>query len=229
MEDGDLPDRRSLACKHFAFHKIDLTKDLTVIHGRFHESCIRRKIKRAEKEKLTYEAGGSEELLNKFWQLFVLTRRRHMLPPQPMGWFRNLAHLLGNNLTIHTVSKDQIPVASIITLMYKRTLVYKYGCSDARYHNLGGTALLFWKAVAMGKQIGAEELDLGRSGFDDTGLIAFKEHLGGIPSELTYYRINSSAKAYGADVPIRWAGTITAKLPRWLLTGVGELIYKHIG
>ena len=48
--------------------------------------------------------------------------------------------------------KDSQPVASIITLRHGRALVYKYGCSDARSHNLGGTALLLWKAIQEAKE-----------------------------------------------------------------------------
>jgi lipid II:glycine glycyltransferase (peptidoglycan interpeptide bridge formation enzyme) len=217
----------------FCFHTIDLRPELKTIYSGFHDSCIRRKIKRAEKEKLVYETGRSEELLKKFRHLLLLTRRRHQLPPQPATWFQNIVECLGDAVTIHMASKDTTPVASILTLKYKNSLVYKYGCSDAGFSNLGGTPLLFWKAIQHAKETGVEFFDLGRSDCDEPGLIAFKEHLGAISSELVYYRdppplpkrltLQSSASVSSL------ARKALVSLPDPLLAGVGQLLYRHIG
>ena len=91
---------------------------------------MQRKIKRAEREGLTYEEGQSDSLLAKFYQLLLFTRRRHGLPPQPVAWFRNLITCLGDKVKIRVASKDGCPVASMLTLRHKQVLVYKYGCSD---------------------------------------------------------------------------------------------------
>jgi CelD/BcsL family acetyltransferase involved in cellulose biosynthesis len=214
----------------FGFHRVDLRTDLDTIYRRFHDSCVRRKIKRAEREKLTYEAGRSEELLRKFRHLLLLTRRRHKLPPQPAAWFRNLAHCLGEKLTIHVLSTDDRPIASIITLAYKSSLVYKYGCSDSHFHNLGAMSLLFWKAIQQGKQMGAEDFDLGRSDLSDPGLIAFKEHLGAVTTDLMYYRSPVPRAKKDLSIPgISWAREALVRLPDPLLAYTGRLLYRHLG
>jgi Acetyltransferase (GNAT) domain len=213
----------------FSFHKVDLRPGLDEIYKTLHDSCIRRKIKRAEREKVTYEAGHSEELLQKFRRLLLLTRRRHKLPPQPAEWFRNLASCFRDALTIHVASKENIPVASIITLSSKNSLVYKYGCSDSKYSNLGGTPFLFWKAIQEGKRQGAEEFDLGRSGPDDPGLIAFKEHLGGIKEQLSYYRHPAGTlHQEGLNERMSWAKQVLVRLPDPVFSSVGRL-YRHLG
>ena len=102
----------------FHFHRLDLTPDLDSLFRGFHKSCIQRKIRRAERENLTYEEGRSEVLLDRFYRLLIGTRRRHRLPPQPFRWFQNLADCLGDSLTIRLLSKDGQPVASILTLAY---------------------------------------------------------------------------------------------------------------
>ena len=214
----------------FSFHKIDLRPELDVIYRKFHDSCVRRKIKRAEREGLIYETGRSTELLRKFRHLLVITRRRHKLPPQPAEWYGNLVRCLGDALTIHVLSKNSQPVASIITLAYKKSLIYKYGCSDSKYHNLGGTSLLFWKAIQDGKQRGAEEFDLGRSAPEDLGLIAFKEHLGAAAGELSYYRHPASASLrQSSDGKTSWARQIVARLPEPAFSQAGRLLYRHLG
>jgi hypothetical protein len=168
--------------------------------------------------------------LTKFNHLLLLTRRRHKLPPQPAAWFRNLVHCLGDQLTIHLLSKDADPIASIITLRHQNSLVYKYGCSDERFHNLGGMSLLFWKVIQMGKGSGAVELDLGRSAPEDPGLIAFKGHLGGSRSELKYYRNPAPSARKQISTPnTPWAREALARMPDQVLVGAGRLLYRHLG
>jgi hypothetical protein len=228
---AELEDKTSFASSDtFSYQEIDLRPDLATIYRGFHDSCVRRKIKRAEREKLVYESGRSEQLLEKFRRLLVLTRRRHRLPPQPAVWFRNLVDCFGQELIVHVLSKDADPIASIITLTHKNVLVYKYGCSDARFHNLGGIPLLFWKAIQQGKEMGAETFDLGRSAPDDPGLVAFKGHLGAITSELKYYRNPvPRAKKKLSQPGMSWARQAVAYLPEPVLTGAGTLLYRHLG
>ncbi len=216
--------------KTFSLHRIDLRPDIKTIYHGFHESCVRRKIKRAERESLTYQCGASELELKKFWHLLLLTRRRHQLPPQPVEWFRNLMSTLGDKITIHVLSKGPDPVASILTLAYKHSLMYKYGCSDAKFHNLGGMSLLIWKAIQNGKEMGAEELDLGRSDAGDPGLRAFKEHLGAVGSQLNYYRHPGLPTEQLTHIPrMALARRAFAELPTPLFTGAGRLLYRHLG
>ena len=71
-----------------------------------------------------------------------------------MSWFRNLLDCLGDQATIHLAYKEKEPVASICTLHFKRTLVYKYGCSDEKAHNLGGMPSQSVSAVVI---VGSED------------------------------------------------------------------------
>lgn len=217
--------------KRFGFHSIDLRPDLETIYKGFHSNCVRRKIKRAEREELLYESGRSDELLRKFRHLLLLTRRRHQLPPQPTSWFHNILRCLGDLATIHVVSKNSVPVASILTLTYKNGIVYKYGCSDTQFNAMGGTSLLFWKTIQQAKSAGIEEFDLGRSSYEDLGLLAFKEHLGATSSELTYYR-NLPFRPRSVQHQQRLSllpRQALAHLPDPLFARVGQLLYRHMG
>jgi lipid II:glycine glycyltransferase (peptidoglycan interpeptide bridge formation enzyme) len=217
--------------EHFCFQSIDLRNDIALLYRGMHDSCIRRKIKRAEKEKLFYEQGSSDRLLCNFRYLFLLTRRRHRLPPPPASWFNNLAHFLGDRLKIHMVSKNDKPIASILTLTHRHTIVYKYGCSDSSFSNMGGTPYLFWKVIQQAKETGFSVFDLGRSDYEDDGLIAFKEHLGATAKDITYFR-GSHLKnerlfpKTGAASLMRYT---LSRLPDPLLAGIGNILYRHIG
>jgi len=214
----------------FYLHRLDLRPSLDALLRSFHKDCVQRKIRRAQREGLTYEKGRSEPLLQKLYGLLRLTRRRHHLPPQPLEWFRNIVDCLGEQTCIRVASRDGQPVAGILTLSHGKRVVYKYAGSYARLNNLGGMALLLWKTIQDAKEAGAEELDLGRSDCDNAGLITYKERWAADRSPLTYWRCPPAAKLAPTDGwRIRFAKQIFARLPDGVLTRAGKLLYRHIG
>ena len=214
----------------YYLHTLDISPSADRICDRFHHSCTQRAIRRAEREGVAYESGTSQSLLSSFYRLLRMARRRHGLPPQPFAWFRNLIACLPGTAQIHVASKDGRPIASILTLSFKNTMVYKYGGSDARHHRLGAMPFLFWRAIQQAKAQGIEELDLGRSDVDQAGLVTFKEHLGGMRSTLTYYTCPEahSNAAHERLVP-RVARRVVAHLPDAALDLTGRLLYRHLG
>jgi CelD/BcsL family acetyltransferase involved in cellulose biosynthesis len=214
----------------YYLHILDLAWPAERIFHGFHHSSTQRAIRRAEREDLSYEVGTSESLLSTFYALLRLTRRRHGLPPQPLEWFRNLVACLGDRLAIHVARKNGQPIASILTLSFKKTMVYKYGGSDAAHHRLGGMPFLFWRAIQEAQQQGMEQLDLGRSDLNQSGLIAFKDHLGATRSLLTYYTCPERTSSAAHDSPLgRAARRVVAQLPDRALDLAGRLLYKHLG
>jgi CelD/BcsL family acetyltransferase involved in cellulose biosynthesis len=215
---------------HFYWHKLSLDHGLDTLFRAFHKSCVQRKIGRAFRERLEYTEGRSTRLIQQFYDLLLLTRHRHHLPPPPIAWFRNLADCLGEALKVRIASKDGRPIAGMITLSYKDSVVYKYGCSDAKCHNLGGMAFLFWKTIQEAKSCGFKELDLGRSDWDNVGLIRFKEHWGATRSILTYWRYPASMLlANGERWAIKVAKRVFALAPAVTLSAAGRLLYRHVG
>lgn len=226
---GDLESNDSFTkSAAFCSHTLDLRPDLDTLFRGFHKSCVQRKIHRAHTEQLIYQDGRSDRLLRQFYFLLALTRRRHKIVPQPLLWFRNLVDCLRDALTIRVVSKDARPVASIMTLYHKNRIVYKYGCSDAQFHMLGGMPLLFWSTIQEGKRLHAEELDLGRSDYDNSGLIQFKNRLGAVPGELNYYRY-PACTAIAQYRKTSFMLTLGARAPTVLRRAAGRMLYRHIG
>ncbi|HEX4922169.1 MAG TPA: GNAT family N-acetyltransferase, partial [Candidatus Bathyarchaeia archaeon] len=215
----------------FCFHRLDLRPSLQELFAKFHKDSVQRKIRRAEREGLTCAEGSSEELLNKFYDLQLSTRLRHGLPPQPRRWFQNLTECMGEQLNIRVASKNDTPVASILTLRFKNTLMYKYGCSDARFFNLGGLQLLLWRAIENAKESGAEELDLGRSDTDDEGLIVFKDRWAAERSQLTYFRcpMQVSRNVFNGRNWSKTATRISSHIPYCVVSTAGKHLYRHFG
>jgi hypothetical protein len=214
-------------------HILDLRPELDEIYSRFHKDSIQRKIRRADREGVVLVQGRSDLLLREFYNLLILTRRRHRVPPQPFAWFQNLTASFGDRLTLRVARAGGRPIASILTLRHQNTVTYKYGCSDEQYHPLGGMARLFWQAIREAKAEGVLELDLGRTDLDNEGLIRFKDRLGAAKTLITYRQFGS--KPSHSEGPLTryikssMIQTVISRLPAPLFRIVGEVLYRHAG
>jgi CelD/BcsL family acetyltransferase involved in cellulose biosynthesis len=211
-------------------HMLDLRPPADELLRRTHKTSVQQRIRRAEREGIRYESGTSDKLLNAFYRLLVQTRRRHQLPPQPIQWFRNLVSCMGDRLQIRVAYQNELEIASIVTLMHKDVVVYKYGCSNAELNNLGGIALLIWNTIVEAKAAGMTCMDFGRSDADNQGLITFKDRWGAASSQLTYLRW--SRKQDSETATRRSSGVIKrlfAMMPDFVLETTGRILYRHVG
>lgn len=213
----------------FCLHRMDLRPNLSELFQALHGDCIRRKIARAQREGVTYEEGTSEDLLRKFYRLTVLTRQRHKVPPQPLSWFRNLIACAGGKAKIRVASCGGQPAACILTVQFKATMTYKYGCSDSRFHKLGPMQLLLWKAIEEAKGDGLLEFDMGRTDCGNDGLLTFKDRWGAARSTLTYLRYPPpKTQPAGESLSMRIAKSVIGLTPSSLLPAAGRIFYPHI-
>ena len=214
----------------FVLHKLNLEPELCQLFDGFHKSSTQRKIKRAEREGVRVKEGCSEELLDQFYDLLLLTRRRHRVPPQPRKWFSSLRAGFGNQLNIQIALSSNVPIAGIVTIRFKESLVYKYGASNQKYFNLGGMQILFWRAITAAKLQGLNEIDLGRSDFQDQGLKTFKDRLGAASTDLVYFRHSDRPDEISTSAGgLQSRQKLAARLPQGLLSTMGRLLYRHFG
>lgn len=214
----------------YCFHELDLTPTLEQIYRRMHQNSFRRNIRRAEKEQLTYEVGNSGKLVDEFYRLLIMSRRRHRVLPQPRAWFRNLVQCMGDKLQIRLARKNGSAIAAMLSLRHGSCAVFKYAGSDARFHSLGGMPFLFWKLIEESKASGVEKIDLGRSDWSNKGLIAFKDRIGATRRLLTYYRYThqeGGAAESALGVLADWKSVFT--LPDVVLSTAGRVMYRHMG
>jgi CelD/BcsL family acetyltransferase involved in cellulose biosynthesis len=217
--------------QQFVLHGLDLRPSLTDLFRNLKKDSTQRKIRKAVREGLRYEEGRSEEQLRKFFRLSVMTRRRKALPPPPYSWFQNVVQCLGERGKIRIANtRNGQSAGAIYSVRYKDTMMFKYGASDARFHNLGTMPFLLWQAIEEAKQSGATWFDFGRSEIGNRGLIHFKDNFGAKQSLLTHKVFPGMTWEPGADNwSLNYAKKIFSILPESVLILAGKLIYPHIG
>lgn len=214
----------------YFLHVVDLRQRPEKLFQSFDKDSVQRRIQRAERAGLVEKCGTSPELLAQFYRLFVMTRGRHNLPPPPYKWFENLIECQGTGLEIRVACKDGTPIAAILTLRFRDTAYFKYGCSDARFNRFGATPWLLWRAIAAAKANGALTFDLGRTQESNAGLLAFKNNWAPNRQRLIYWRFPGGPSL---DSPSGWtlraAKRVFSFMPNRVLAVSGKLIYRHIG
>jgi hypothetical protein len=89
---------------------------------------------------------------------------------------------------------------------------------------------LFWKLIEESKTVGEELIDLGRSDWDQVGLIVFKEKLGASRRTLQYYRFPNRGSGHnGWKDNFRGVRRMIPVLPNVLARVAGGLMYRHMG
>jgi hypothetical protein len=213
----------------YYFHEIDLRPGVDTVHSRLHHDCIQRKIRRAEREKLQIKQGNSRELADVFYRLHRRARRRLGVLPQPMTWFEALRSEFGHQLQIRVGFAGDVPIASILTLQFKQTMVYKYGASDPKHNAKGAMPAILWDAIQEACRMGCTSFDLGRSDLGQDGLIEFKDRWGAEKSLLTYYRYSSAALTAKSIGNTAFSKKVFSAIPESISPWLARLIYRHVG
>jgi len=137
---------------------------------------------------------------------------------------------MGDKLQIRLARKNGVPIAAMLTLQHRSSVIYKYGCSDERFHNLGGMPLLFWRLVEESKASGAEQIDCGRSDLNNDGLIVFKDRLGTRRKLLTYYRYTRiEGRGMATLRDSQTVRQLFSFLPDAISAAAGRVLYRHMG
>ena len=215
----------------FYGHAIDLAIGE---EGLFNEldGALRRGVRKARQAGVRIGFDSGMESVRTFFALHCRTRRRHGLPPQPFGFFRNIQrHILAPGQGfIATARLGNQPLAAAVFFCHGRQALYKFGASDHAFQQLRPNNLLMWEAMRHCAQRGLARLDLGRTSLSNQGLQRFKLGLGAVEEEIRYARYDFSTSQF-VQTPDRvqgWFNRFFAAMPLPLLRLCGAILYPHL-
>jgi hypothetical protein len=109
----------AFAIPSLAFYTHSL--DLSLPCDRLFKGCkdtVRRHVRQAQRNGLVVEIGSSSRLMDAYYSLHCLTRKKHGIPPQPVEFFRSIQrNLLQTGLGFVTIARAKArPVAGAVFL-----------------------------------------------------------------------------------------------------------------
>jgi hypothetical protein len=216
----------------YVTHFLNLDLDLDELFRSFHNTSICQRIKRAEKSGLKLRFAEREEDLEKYYDLHMMVRKNHGLPPHPYSFFLNMWNILRskNFLSVPLVEYEGKIIAGAIVLKFKDTFHLEYSASDQRYIKQCPNQFLIWEIIKTACLEGVKSLDFGRSSLLHVSLMEFKERWGARRQNLAYYYYpEASRMETESGVKKRILSSINRLLPKSLLRLEGEILYRHLG
>jgi hypothetical protein len=227
-------DSRLCLVRNYKHHSLALDREPQELMKRFHRTCIRQRIQRAEKSKLKVHEGESETDLKEFYRIYLKTRRRLRLPPQPYRFISSLWQKLYplGFLTLLLAQHDGRAIGGIILFKYKERVSAEYAAMDDDFFNLSPNHLLFWIAIKKAQEEGYRVFDFGRTDPNNQGLMDFKSRWGTKTIDLIQaFSPISAAQQIGAHgaVSQKILGALCEKAPDLGYRAIGNFCYRHMG
>lgn len=219
-------------CSKYVNHYLLLDSAPDVLLRKNFKDPIRRSIKKVSKENIDIFEAVDDQHVSVFYNIYVETRRRLGLPPQPFRFFLNLFNILSKRgqISIQLAKRGEEIIGAIILLKYKDRVSVDYLASDIKYREIGIDTFLWWEAIKYSWREGYRIFDFGRTSIHNTGLLTYKDRWGAIRKNISHYS-NEKDQNFDKDSsflykPIK---TICLHAPRPIFQYIGKLIYNHIG
>ena len=215
-------------------HKVRMVLDLPsssdVLMKAF-RSKLRSQIKKPLKRGLKARIGGTE-LLDAFYQVFLINMRDLGSPVHARILFHNVLEQFGQDARIVIVQYGDIPCAASIIAGFKMVLLNPWASSLRTYSHLSPNMLLYWTMLEYACDNGYTIFDFGRS-TPGEGTHRFKRQWGARPEVLHWYRIYLNAHppetALSETSKFDRAIGYWQRLPVSVTALMGPMIRKHIG
>jgi len=214
-------------------HILPLDEPLDVIRKKMSKGC-RADIKSAQKSGITLEFGTTESDMKGFYNLYVVTRKRHGLIPEPYRFFKNVWQYLypRNMLSLILAKEGSKTIAGVILLKYKNYAYFLMSSSDQNYLTKHPNHLLWWKGIELVHEEGFRYCDFGRTSLNNIGLLDFKRHFGAVEYDINHYIYGASTKNILLQTIKNNGSTfihsVCKMMSNPILKLAGNLLYKHL-
>lgn len=219
----------------YLVHIIEMKPTLEETYNSFGKRSIRRFIKKADENKLSFRLGETEEDFKIFYDLEVKLRKSIGLPPAPFYFFHNIWTYLKNDnmIFLPIVSINDKPIAASLVLVFKDRIYFEYTGLDKKYKDLYGNHKLHWEMIKIAHEnYNVKYVELGRVSIEHRDLIFFKENWNAKPFKIYHKRslshYDNNFLARMKEIVYPSLVKINKKLPANLLKIEGRLMYKYL-
>lgn len=219
----------------FVHHYLPLDAAPEILKKRFHRSCVRQRIDRALQSNLILRLDNDIKALETFFGLYVMTRKRLFLPPQPYKFLHALWKTFApsGNLQILLAEHDKRAVGGLILFKYRDRVSAEFAASDETFRNFSPNHFLFWEAIKLAYEEGFKIFDFGRTAPDNASLMDFKRRWATTAATLPqfYYPSETVEKIenQGKSIKLKIINQIVQKAPLCSMRMIGNFCYRHLG
>lgn len=236
LRGGRLPSRHwSVKTDSYAGFSCDLAQEdeaqLLAI-PRKQRAEVRKALAAVEAGALTVATGNNEAFARDHYRVYAESVRNLGTPVFPKKLFDEVRRRFGADADILTVSDSNGPIASVLSLYHKGTVMPYWGGGTFAARGSRANELMYYMLMNHARARGCTRFDFGRSK-TGTGAYAYKKNWGMEPVPLAYAKrsadgaeerdINPLSPKYQMKIKM-WQ-----KLPLWLANSIGPLIARGLG
>lgn len=209
--------------------RLPLDEDPGRMWDRF-SAKVRNQIRKAQKEGLTYESGGSE-LLEAFYSVYSTNMRDLGSPAHSFRFFQEVATAFPAVSRLHVIRHEGRAIGAALALGNGTALEIPWASSLRRYNPYCVNHLLYWQLIQIACREGFRHFHFGRSTID-SGTYHFKKQWGAESLPLHWYTLRQDgAAASSAERPeesFSLARRVWQRLPKWIAELLGSRIIRKV-
>lgn len=159
---------------------IPLSNEPEQVWSNLHKKSVQWAIRKSRRDGVTSEWGNDLSDYKRFYELFLLTRRRLGVPPFSFNLFKSIHdHLAPRGMArlILGVHENRT-VSGMILFYHKERIIEAYAASDDSAFKVRPNNLILWDAIEDGCKKGFSLYDFGATPPTNTGLLKFKKRWG---------------------------------------------------
>jgi len=230
---GDLiRDERFGMTPFFKHHRIELDAPLEGISRRFHRSCVRQRIARAKASGIEVAEGETEKDLQDFYGLYLGSRKKLGLPPQPYHFLEALWKTFPRErISLLMARKDREPIGGLMLFRFKSRVSAEFAVYNDGFLNVSPLHGLFWEAIQRAHREGYKTFDFGRTAPTNQTLMDFKNRWGTTVVDIPHFYFPKSLcekkSAKNGSLTHAIVREVCKAAPRPLFVGLGNILYRH--
>tara|TARA_R110001606_G_scaffold39560_4_gene108966 strand:- start:2197 stop:3270 length:1074 start_codon:yes stop_codon:yes gene_type:complete len=192
----------------------------------------RAEVRKGLANELTVRVGTGEQDRADHYAVYAESVRNLGTPVFPKALFDEVLDGFGDDADILTVLHEGQPVASVLSLYHKQTVLPYWGGGTWDARRFRANDIMYYSLMNHARERGCQAFDFGRSKYG-TGAFSFKKNWGFEPQPLSYATrtaegeeardVNPMSPKYRAQVAV-WQ-----RLPLAVANRIGPMIAKGLG
>lgn len=231
---SDLPacnnDRKNYSVAHKVSMILPLPENSETLWTSF-KSKLKSQIRKAEKNGLTFDAGNSQEYVDKFYGVLSRNMKDLGSPVHSKQWFSEIAKSYNDKSLIGLVKMNDIVIGAGLLLFAGNKVAIPWASTLREYNRYSPNMLLYWNLLKLSADADYQYFDFGRSSPDE-GTFKFKKQWGAQPIALNWEIFNANGEQITKSKDNGLARTIVEKiwrkLPLNFANRLGPLIRRYI-